>query len=174
VPPVLRTPRTRLIRREQAVAALVAVVPAHAERLVTVAGIGGSGRTRLALAVAGALQEMFPNGVWLSELGSLADPAYVALGVATARGVPDVAGMPLIDRRKAALRPRTLLLALDNGEHLIAACCRFRRGGPGAGAAQRLRQTGPSVCRSSACREAAPPSSAPASRFPSAAWRGRR
>src|SRR5262245_45811127 len=64
----LPAPRVGLIGREHAVAALVKLVPAHAGRLVTLTGIGGGGKTRLALAVAAALRGVFADDVWLVEL----------------------------------------------------------------------------------------------------------
>jgi hypothetical protein len=71
------TLRTRLIGREQAVAALVELTPEHPGRLVTLTGIGGVGKTRLALEVADELRGSFPDGVWLVELALLPDPALV-------------------------------------------------------------------------------------------------
>jgi non-specific serine/threonine protein kinase len=118
----LPAPRTRLIGREQLVAALAALVPAHEGRLVTLTGIGGGGKTRLALAIAAELRDGFPGGITFVELAPVADPGLVPHAVATTLGVPEVAGIPLLERLVAALRPHTHLLVLDNCEHLIDAC----------------------------------------------------
>ena len=128
--------RNGLIGREEAVAALLPLIRDHAGRSVTLTGIGGAGKTSLALAVAGALLEGFADGVWLAELAPLADPALVPEAVARVLGVPEVAGVSLFDALVAYLRPRTLLLVLDNCEHLIDACAVF---------AERLLNTCPDV-----------------------------
>ena len=64
----------------------------------------------------------FPDGVWLVELAPLADPALVPQAVAAALGVREAPGVALLDGLVDALRPRALLLVLDNCEHLLAAC----------------------------------------------------
>jgi predicted ATPase/DNA-binding CsgD family transcriptional regulator/transcriptional regulator with XRE-family HTH domain len=118
----LPAPRTRLIGREHDIAALVELLPAHSGRLVTLTGIGGGGKTRLALAVASELRTAFPDGAWLAEFAPLANPALVPQAVAAALDVPEVAGVPLIDRLAFVLERRSLLLVFDNCEHLIDAC----------------------------------------------------
>ncbi|MGE0544656.1 MAG: helix-turn-helix domain-containing protein, partial [Dehalococcoidia bacterium] len=88
-------------------------------RLVTLSGPGGSGKTRLSLQVAGAEAVRYPDGVWLIELASLADPALVLRTVATVVGLREVPD----DELEAALirffRARRCLLILDNCEHLV-------------------------------------------------------
>jgi predicted ATPase/DNA-binding NarL/FixJ family response regulator/transcriptional regulator with XRE-family HTH domain len=121
----LPAPRTSLIGRESATAALVDLIPRHVGRLVTLTGIGGGGKTRLALAVAAELQDAFAHGVWLVELAASRDPALIPQVVAATLGLPDVAGTPLLERLVQTLRTRTLLLVLDNCEHLSAACADF-------------------------------------------------
>ena len=91
-------------------------------RLVTITGAGGLGKTRTALEVAGALLEEYPDGVWLAELGQLSDPALVPQVVATSLGVREVAGQGLIETLTAYLAERRLLLVLDNCEHLVEPC----------------------------------------------------
>jgi predicted ATPase/DNA-binding CsgD family transcriptional regulator len=93
-----------------------------ATRLLTLTGAGGSGKTRLALEVAAQALEAFPDGVWVAELASLSDPALVVQAVTTAVGLRDESGRPLVSTLVDYLRPRRVLLVLDNCEHLIDAC----------------------------------------------------
>jgi predicted ATPase/DNA-binding XRE family transcriptional regulator len=91
-------------------------------RLVTLTGVGGIGKTRLALAVArSALPEHVEKAI-VVELAALADPLLVALEVAAAVGVPEDAGRPILDMLSAALADQRVLVVLDNCEHLLAAC----------------------------------------------------
>jgi predicted ATPase len=87
-------------------------------RLLTLTGAGGVGKTRLALQVA----RDAPPGAVLVELAALADPALVPQAVASALGVAEQPGQPLLQTLLAALRRRTVLLVLDNCEHLVQAC----------------------------------------------------
>ena len=93
-------------------------------RLVTLTGTGGAGKTRLALEVAAGLvnASAFSDGVWLVELAPLADPALVPHTIAAVLGVREVPGRPIVDSLLDHIRPRRLLLLLDNCEHLIQAC----------------------------------------------------
>lgn len=93
-----------------------------ANRLVTVTGSGGCGKTRLALRVAGDLVAEFPDGVWLTELAGLSDPTLVPQAVATALGLREEAERPIAEALAAHATSRRLLLLLDNCEHLAAAC----------------------------------------------------
>ncbi|HEY8884323.1 MAG TPA: BTAD domain-containing putative transcriptional regulator, partial [Chloroflexota bacterium] len=88
------------------------------ERLVTLTGVGGSGKTRLALHAAEGMVESFPDGVWLIELAPLTEPGLVISGVAEVLGLRDQTEQSLQDH----LRSRETLLILDNCEHLIGAC----------------------------------------------------
>ncbi len=92
-------------------------------RLVTLTGAGGSGKTRLALQVAAALtdESAYPDGVWLIELAPLADPALVPHTVAAVLGVRVLPGQSPAELLISRLRPKRLLLLLDNCEHLIQA-----------------------------------------------------
>jgi AAA domain len=94
-------------------------------RLVTLTGVGGNGKTRLALEVAAGVQEDFPDGVYLVELGPLSDPGLVASMVASALGVvatgPGATTDVLVDRLSGYLQPKRTLMILDNCEHVIEA-----------------------------------------------------
>jgi predicted ATPase/DNA-binding XRE family transcriptional regulator len=91
-------------------------------RLLTLTGTGGVGKTRLALQVATSQLDRYADGIRLIELAPLADPAGVPAAVATALGIREEAGQPLLATLLAALCPRRLLLVLDNCEHLLDAC----------------------------------------------------
>jgi predicted ATPase/DNA-binding winged helix-turn-helix (wHTH) protein len=93
-------------------------------RLVSLVGTGGIGKTRLGLEVARASTDAFRDGVWLAELAPLTDPELVASAVNTALGLQSGAGRWTFERLAAALRGRQLLLVLDNCEHVIAATAR--------------------------------------------------
>jgi predicted ATPase/DNA-binding SARP family transcriptional activator len=92
-------------------------------RLLTLTGIGGSGKTRLATHVAGNLGARFPAGSWLVELAAITDSAGVLELVAGTLGMPDLpANRPLLAGLIQYLLDRELLLVLDNCEHLLDAC----------------------------------------------------
>ena len=113
----LRTATTSFIGRESEVAELRAAVKAH--RLVTLTGVGGVGKTRLALEVAGGLVDEFPDGVWLFELAAVADPAAVPDAVAAVLGITQQPGRSVAQSVAAALEGRVRLLVLDNCEHVV-------------------------------------------------------
>ncbi|MBK8900291.1 MAG: tetratricopeptide repeat protein [Anaerolineaceae bacterium] len=89
-------------------------------RLITLTGPGGVGKTRLALHLATAVIDRYPDGVYLVELASLTDPALLLQTVSTAAGVPEGDKRPPLESLVAFLQPQNLLLILDNCEHLIA------------------------------------------------------
>ncbi len=91
-------------------------------RLLTLTGTGGLGKTRLSLQVAAEALDDYPDGAWFVELAPLADPRRVALAIASALNLKEEAGRPLLETLVAHLRPRRLLLVLDNCEHLVHAC----------------------------------------------------
>jgi len=91
-------------------------------RLLTLTGVGGCGKTRLALAVAEEARTLFPDGVWLVELAPVADPGVIAGVIAStvdARGTRDQSPR---DALASALLGQRSLVVLDNCEHLVAAC----------------------------------------------------
>jgi predicted ATPase len=120
---------TSFVGRERELTTVQGLLAQH--RLVTLTGPGGTGKTRLALqATAEALvpadgQPAFADGVWLVELAALADPAPVFQAVATALGVREEPGRPLLATLTDALRHQRLLLVLDNCEHLLDTCARL-------------------------------------------------
>ena len=91
-------------------------------RLLTLTGPGGSGKTRLALAMASELAGRFEDGVWLVQLAPLSDPDLVPQAVASVLGVRETPGTPLVETLMDYLKPRNVFLVLDNCEHLIEAC----------------------------------------------------
>lgn len=111
---------TSFVGREKEIRELKELVSSR--HLVTLAGSGGSGKTRLSLETAGELLDRFSDGVWLVELAPLSDPALVPQAIATTVGVQEQAGRPILDLLIDYLKPRQLLLILDNCEHLIQAC----------------------------------------------------
>lgn len=94
-------------------------------RLITLTGPGGTGKSRLSMQVAGEIFETFPDGIWLIELAPLADPELVVQAVADPLGIREQPARPLVDLLVAYLRPLKILLILDNCEHLIDACARL-------------------------------------------------
>jgi predicted ATPase/DNA-binding CsgD family transcriptional regulator len=91
-------------------------------RLLTLTGSGGCGKTRLALAVASELVERFEDGVWLVELAPLADPSLVPQAGASTLGVREQPGRSPSETLSDYLASKKVLLVLDNCEHLIEAC----------------------------------------------------
>ncbi|MGQ0551200.1 MAG: tetratricopeptide repeat protein [Armatimonadota bacterium] len=89
--------------------------------LLTVVGIGGAGKTRLALQVADRVVEEFPHGVYLVELAQVTDPGLVPQAVASSLGVREDPDRPLIESLTGHLQSRRMLLVLDNCEHLVDA-----------------------------------------------------
>ena len=94
-------------------------------RLLTLIGPGGTGKTRLALRVGADQMPSFADGVWLTELAPLADPAHMLSAIASVFGLREVTGFPLIDQVTDYLREKRLLLILDNCEHLVEACAQL-------------------------------------------------
>ena len=103
-----------------AVQELLATAP-----LVTLTGVGGCGKTRLALAVAERSLDTFTDGVWLTELASLTDPALVPQTIANTLGLSDLAGRSIEAVLVDSLCASNRLLLLDNCEHLLEPCARL-------------------------------------------------
>jgi predicted ATPase/DNA-binding SARP family transcriptional activator len=90
-----------------------------ANRLVTITGAGGTGKTRLALKAAEQMLDDYPHGVWWVELAPISDPALILKEVAEVLSVYELPGYTLAESVEETLRSRRLLLVLDNCEHLI-------------------------------------------------------
>ena len=110
---------TSFVGREAEIEEVRKLLAAH--RVVTLSGIGGQGKTRLALQLAAQVLKMFPDGVWFVELARLTDPARVPQAVANALGVREVPGRDVAEMLIEHLRSQTVLIVLDNCEHLIDA-----------------------------------------------------
>ena len=113
----LRAATTSFIGRESEVAELQAAVKAH--RLVTLTGVGGVGKTRLAVEVAALLADDFPDGVWFFELAAVTDPAAVPDAVAAVLGITQQPGKTVTESVASALEGRSRLLVFDNCEHVV-------------------------------------------------------
>ena len=112
----LRPQTTSFIGREAELAEVEEVLKAH--RLVTLTGVGGVGKTRLATEVAARLADEFPDGVWFFELAAVTDPAAVPDAVAAVLGITQQPGRSLAESVAAALEGRVRLLVFDNCEHV--------------------------------------------------------
>ena len=112
----LRPAITSFIGRESEVGEIEAALRAH--RLVTLTGVGGVGKTRLATEVAARLADEFPDGVWFFELAAVTDPAAVPDAVAAVLGITQQPGKSVAESVAAALEGRVRLLVIDNCEHV--------------------------------------------------------
>jgi predicted ATPase/class 3 adenylate cyclase/DNA-binding CsgD family transcriptional regulator len=90
-------------------------------RLVTLTGAGGAGKTRLAIQIAGQLSGEFGDGVWYVDLAPITDPELVPVTVGRALGLPDQPGRSTMDTLTRFLADRQILVVLDNCEHLLDA-----------------------------------------------------
>jgi predicted ATPase len=109
----------KLIGRDRVVRDLVESV--RSSRLVTLTGVGGVGKTSLALDVARQMVDEFPDGVWVFELAAAADAAVVPEAVAAVLGVTQKPGISMAESVASALEGRIRLLVFDNCEHILDA-----------------------------------------------------
>jgi predicted ATPase/class 3 adenylate cyclase len=137
--PIERTTLVGRTRERAKVAELLAQ-----RHLVTLTGVGGVGKTRLALHVAAENLDRFPDGVWLVPLATIREPALVPSAVAGALGVPEQASRDPIAVLIDAIGTRTLLLVIDNCEHLLEASARL---------ADALLDSCPNLCILATSRE---------------------
>src|SRR5260221_5614316 len=114
---------TSFVGREQEIAQLKELVATN--RLVTLTGAGGAGKTRLAIEVASRLVDAFPDGVWLVDLTALCGPEIVPQAVAQALEVKEQPTRPVLETLSDYLASKKLLLVLDNAEHLLEGCMQF-------------------------------------------------
>jgi predicted ATPase/DNA-binding SARP family transcriptional activator len=126
-------PLTRFIGREREIAE--AKRSLSETRLLTLTGAGGIGKSRLSLRIAADLADEYPDGVRLVELASLDDSSRIASEVSSALEIRETSDRPATDALVEAIRPKEMLLILDNCEHLIEACAnlaeRLLRSAPG-------------------------------------------
>jgi non-specific serine/threonine protein kinase len=115
-------PVSSLLGREGDLTAIRRLIAVDHQRLVTLLGVGGAGKTRVAVQVAADLLGEFPDGAWLVELAPVTSPALVPRLVAGVLGVREGQDAPMIDTLLGSLRWKRALLVLDNCEHLIEAC----------------------------------------------------
>ncbi len=145
----LPTPLTSFVGRAQELAALCALLQDSGSspggrRLVTLTGAGGSGKTRLAIQVARLLAPKNRHGAWWVDLSSLRDPALLPDSALRALGMTPAPGQPAMQALISFLRERSLLLLLDNCEHLLEACAHL---------VAAILQACPAVCVLATSRE---------------------
>jgi predicted ATPase len=116
--PRLPSAVSSFVGRDDELSELVQLLRAH--RLVTLTGPGGSGKTRLALAVAGELIEIFAGELWVVDLAPVTGSDEVVRAVAAAVGIGERPSQPLAETLVEVLRNRAVLLVLDNCEHVVA------------------------------------------------------
>jgi predicted ATPase/DNA-binding transcriptional regulator YiaG len=119
----LPAPLDSLIGREHDLAGVKRLLGAN--RLVTLTGAGGVGKTRLALQTATEVCDLYIDGIQWVELATLTDEGMVLQAVAAALGVHEWPDEPLIQSLQAALHSKHMLLVLDNCEHLVVSCARL-------------------------------------------------
>jgi predicted ATPase/class 3 adenylate cyclase/Tfp pilus assembly protein PilF len=126
-PPRLHLPSepTSFVGRERAVGQVRERLTSDGARLLTLTGPGGTGKTRLALRAAADLADAFPDGVWFVPLAPVAAGEMVPAAIASALGVRETPGESIEATLRGYLQPKSLLLVLDNFEHVIDAAPRI-------------------------------------------------
>ncbi len=133
---------TSFIGREHEIEKIKKLLERH--RLVTLTGAGGTGKTRLSLQVAADVLEQFDDGAWFVELAPISEPAWIPQTVVRLLSLLAQPGREPLDVLSDYLSDKSLLLILDNCEHLVDACCRF---------AEAILQAAPSVSIMATSRE---------------------
>jgi predicted ATPase/DNA-binding SARP family transcriptional activator len=126
----LPLPLTSFIGREDQIAELRQLLLKRSAgrphtRLLTLTGVGGCGKTRLAIEVARSISDLFKHGAWLVELASLADPLLVPQQVAAVFGLREQQERKLGETLADYLEAKEILLVLDNCEHLLGTCAQL-------------------------------------------------
>ena len=134
--------RASFVGRDEEMSALLALL--RTTGILTLVGLGGVGKTRLAVQLAQQVLGDFPDGAWLVELASLSDPAFVPRAVADAARVAEVPGRDIEDVLVETMVDKAALLVLDNCEHVIEAA---------AGLAERLSSHCPQLVILATSRE---------------------
>lgn len=116
----LPEPHTKFIGRAKEIETVKMLLTFR--RLVTLIGTGGVGKTKFALRIAEDLKEDYPDGVWFVDLATLTEPILIPHAIASALGMREEANRPLMETLRSNLKPKSLLLVLDNCEHLLQAC----------------------------------------------------
>lgn len=116
---------TSFIGRDQELAEIRELL--NTERLVTLTGVGGAGKSRLATEIAATLTGAYPDGIWIVELVTLTDPQLIAQTTARLLGVLEHPEQALLDLLIARLRSAATLIILDNCEHLLEGVADFAR-----------------------------------------------
>jgi len=119
----LPAPLSSFIGREKEQADVAGLIARH--RLITLAGSGGVGKTRLAIKVSEQALANYADGVWLVELAPIFDPLLVARTTAMAIGLHDDPQRPIMERLCDYLHEKEMLFILDNCEHLLDACAQL-------------------------------------------------
>ena len=115
------SPLTRLVGRDEELATVTRLLTDEAQRLVTITGPGGIGKSRLAVQAARAVEPAFPDGVVFVDLAPVLDAGLVIAAVANALGIRDTGDRPLTEKLAGALGRRRVLLVLDNVEQVVDA-----------------------------------------------------
>ncbi len=112
----------RFVGRSGEMTILLELIREH--RLVTITGVGGVGKTRMAIELGLRLLDRFPDGIRLVELAALRDASLLPQAIAAVLNVAEIPGRPLLASIVSALRSKTLLLIVDNCEHVIDGAAR--------------------------------------------------
>lgn len=122
---------TSFVGREEEVIELTKLLTGS--RMVTLAGVGGAGKTRLAIQTAAELLSNYEDGVWLVELAAITDPSKVPASVMDVLGIEEKASEDAMDTITRALAKKQILVILDNCEHIVDPAARFAATALGAG-----------------------------------------
>lgn len=140
VPNNLPLQLTTFVGREREITEVRKLVETH--RLVTLTGSGGTGKTRLSLQIAAETLDQFHDGVWFMELAPISDAALVPQVALSVFNLSEGPGRKPLDVLCDYLAAKSLLIILDNCEHLRSACCGFAEAALRAAPAVRLLATG--------------------------------